>query len=142
MKKYTGEVILGVLFIIYLVMRYPTPEPLADMIDTPIGKIVVLGIALSMFSCASPILALLGILVAIQLIQGSAVSTGTYAMDNYLPSSFKKDGQFTAFNQFPYTLEQEMVSKMAPQREPPILTPPSFSPILEANYDAAKVYDN
>lgn len=141
-KKYTGEIVLGILFIIYLIMKYPTPEPLATMIDNPVGKMVVIGIALCMFSCSSPILALLAVLVAFQLIMGSEVATGTFAIDNYLPSDFKKDGQFTAFNQFPYTLEQEVVSRMAPQREPIILSPPSFSPVLEANYDAAKVYDN
>ena len=141
-KKYTGEVILGILFIIYLIMRYPTPQPLATMIDNPIGKIVVILIALSMFFCSSPILALIAVLVAIQLIHGSEITTGTFAINNYLPSDFKKGGQFTAFNQFPYTLEQEMVNRMAPQKDPIILNMPSFSPMLESNYDAARVYDN
>jgi hypothetical protein len=140
MKKYTGEVVLGILFLIYLIMRYPTPEPLATLIDNPIGKVVVLGIAVSMFYCASPLLALLSILVAIQLIMGSEVTTGTFALNNYLPSTFKKDDQFTAFNQFPYTLEQEMVNKMAPQKDPPILTPASFSPMLVGTGDAARIY--
>ena len=139
-KEYTGQVVLGVLFIVYLIMKYPTPEPLATMIDYPIGKVAVIGTALSMFYCAHPFLALIGLLVAIQLILGSEVTTGTFAINNYLPSEFKKDGQFTAFNQFPYTLEQEMVNIMATPKDPPIIIPASFSPILEATYNASKVY--
>jgi hypothetical protein len=48
--------------------------------------------------------------------------------------------QFTAFNQFPYTLEQEVVAKMAPiVRSGSSLTPPSYKPLLENLYDASPV---
>jgi len=46
--------------------------------------------------------------------------------------------QFTAFNQFPYTLEQEVVAKMAPiVRSGSSLTSASYKPLLDKLYDAS-----
>jgi hypothetical protein len=46
--------------------------------------------------------------------------------------------QFTAFNQFPYTLEQEVVAKMAPiARSGSSLVPASYKPLLDNLHDAA-----
>jgi hypothetical protein len=42
-------------------------------------------------------------------------------------------------NQFPYTLEQEVVKKMAPAKESYDYTPSSFSPVLDDTYDAAPI---
>ena len=40
-KEHTGELILVILFIIYLIMGYKTPEPVAGLVDTLGGKIVI-----------------------------------------------------------------------------------------------------
>ena len=43
-------------------------------------------------------------------------------------------------NQFPYTLEQEVVKKMAPIKQTEdTQTPSTFSPILDNLYDAAPI---
>jgi len=48
--------------------------------------------------------------------------------------------QFTAYNQFPYTLEQEVVAKMAPiMKSGSSLTQASYKPLLENLHDAAKI---
>jgi hypothetical protein len=42
-------------------------------------------------------------------------------------------------NQFPYTLEQEVVKKMAPMKFSDSTTTSSFSPVLDDTYDAAPI---
>jgi len=130
--------LLSVLFVIYLIMGYTTPEPLASAIDSLFGKVVVIVIALALFSISNPVLGVLGLLVAFDLIRRSARATGTYALSKFMPTEEKKTTQLTAYNQFPYTLEQEVVKKMAPLNYTSSnSTQVNFMPILENNYDAA-----
>jgi len=133
-----GEVLLVILMIIYLIMGYKTPEPLANLVDTIIGKIVIFMIVVYMFLHCNPILAVLGLFVAFDLIRRSSMVTGIDALRKYAPTEEKKRSQFTAFNQFPYTLEQEVVKKMAPiVQSGSTLTKPSYKPMLENLRDAA-----
>jgi hypothetical protein len=137
-KEHTGELILVILFIIYLIMGYKTPEPVAGLIDSLGGKIVLFIIVIYLFMHCNPILAVLALFVAFDLIRRSSVATGIDALKRYAPSEEKKMSQFTAFNQFPYTLEQEVVKKMAPIiQSSSSLTPPSYKPLLENLYDAS-----
>jgi hypothetical protein len=100
--------------IVYLILGLKTPEPIANIIDTLVGKIVIILIVIYLFMHANPILAVLALFVAFDLIRRSSAATGIDALKKYAPSEEKKISQFTAFNQFPYTLEQEVVAKMAP----------------------------
>ncbi len=137
-KEKMGQVLLSILFIIYLIMGYKTPEVVANLIDNTLGKIVVVILALLLFSCCNPILGILGLVVAYELIRRSEVRTGNYALRNYMPTEEKKASCLNAFNQFPYTLEQEMVSKMAPIQHTVSADAP-YVPILDNNYDATPI---
>ena len=87
---------------------------------------------------ANPILAVLSVFVAFDLIRRSSLATGLDALQKYAPSEEKKSSQFTAFNQFPYTLEQEVVAKMAPiAKSGYSISQASYKPVLENLYDAA-----
>ena len=139
-KEHRGEFILIVLIIIYLILGFKTPELIAVMIDNVIGKVVIILIVIYLFLHANPILAVLAALVAFDLMRRSNDVTGLGALSAYAPSEKKKMSQFTAFNQFPYTLEQEVVAKMAPiVRSGSSLNPPSYKPLLDNLYDAASL---
>ena len=139
-KQHMGELVLVILFIIYLIMGYKTPEPIASMIDSIVGKIVIFVIVIYMFMHTHPVLAVLALFVAFDLIRRSSVTTGIDALQRYAPSEEKKMSQFSAFNQFPYTLEQEMVKKMAPiVRSGSTLSKPSYKPLLDNLYDASPI---
>ena len=139
-KEHMGELILAILFIIYLIMGYRTPEPVAGAIDSVVGKIVVLLIVIYMFMHTHPILAILALFVAFDLMRRSSVSTGSDALKRYAPSEEKRSSQFSAFNQYPYTLEQEVVKKMAPiVQSGSTLNKASYKPLLENNYDASPI---
>jgi hypothetical protein len=139
-KEHMGELILIILFIIYLIMGYKTPEPIASMIDSLAGKIVIMIIVIYMFMNTHPILAILALFVAFDLIRRSSLTTGIDALKRYAPSEKRKSSQFSAFNQFPYTLEQEVVKKMAPiVQSGSSLSKPSYQPLLENLYDASPI---
>ena len=135
-KKNMPQLFLIVLFMIYLVLGFEMPKELANVIDTSFGKIIIALSAISLFAYANPILAVLGTVVAYQLIKSSAVTTGTSAMDQFYPVEKKKWGGFTPTNQFPYTLEQEMVKKMAPVKFNTEYVKAPYRPLLEDTRDA------
>ena len=139
-KEKMGELLLLILFILYLIMGYPTPEPLANVIDTILGKITLFVVVIYLFVYSNPLLAVLSLFVAFDLIRRSSNATGLDALKKYEPSEEKKMSQFTAYNQFPYTLEQEVVKKMAPiVQSGASLKKASYKPMLENLHDASSL---
>ena len=137
-KEHMGELVLAILFIIYLIMGYRTPQPIANLVDTLVGKIAILLIVIYLFMNTHPILAVLALLVGFDLIRRSSVATGIDALQKFAPSEEKKASQFSAYNQFPYTLEQEVVAKMAPvMKSGSSISKASYKPLLDNNYDAS-----
>ena len=137
-KEHMGELVLVILLIIYLILGFKTPEPIANMIDTLVGKIVIFLIVIFLFMNANPLLAVLSLFVGFDLIRRSSMTTGFDALKRFAPSEEKKSSQFSAFNQFPYTLEQEVVAKMAPITKSGFsLTQASYKPLLDNLYDAS-----
>lgn len=139
-KEHRGEFILIVLMIVYLILGFKTPDLIATMIDNLVGKVVIFFIVIYLFMYSNPILAVLAALVAFDLMRRSNDATGLGALQAYAPTEQKKMSQFTAFNQFPYTLEQEVVAKMAPiVRSGSSLTSASYKPVLDNLYDASPI---
>jgi hypothetical protein len=139
-KEHMGELVLVILLIVYLILGFKTPEPIASMIDSLVGKVVIFIVVIYLFMNANPILAVLSLFVAFDLIRRSSITTGIDALQRFAPSEQKKSSQFTAFNQFPYTLEQEVVAKMAPiMKSGSSLSQASYKPILDNLYDASPI---
>ena len=55
-KRNMPQLVLVILFIIYLLMGYKTPSSVANMIDSNMGKIMVALFALLLFAYSNPIL--------------------------------------------------------------------------------------
>lgn len=139
-KENMGELALAILLIVYLVLGFRTPDAVAGMVDTLFGKIVLFVIVIFLFLHANPLLAVLALFVAFDLMRRSSVATGIDALQKFAPSEEKRTSQFTAYNQFPYTLEQEVVAKMAPMVSAgSSLTQASYKPMLDNLYDASPV---
>jgi hypothetical protein len=136
-KKNMPKLALSVLFILYLVMGYQLPENIASIIDTTLGKIVVAIVALALFAYGNPVLGVLALLVAYQLIKGASIRTGMAGLEEFYPTEAKKWSPFTSTNQFPYTLEQEVVKNMTTQKFNTEYVKPPFKPILEDTHDAS-----
>jgi hypothetical protein len=139
-KEHRGELILTIIFIIYLILGYRTPQPVAFLVDNIVGKVVIFIIVIYMFLYMNPILAVMALLVAFDLMRRSTMTVSNDLIQSYIPSEENKMNQFTAFNQFPYTLEQEVVKKMAPiVQSGSVLKKASYKPMLEDLYGASPV---
>jgi len=141
-KRNMPQLLLTIMFILYLTMGYNMPVSLASLIDTNVGKLLVVLGALSLFVYANPILGVLGVFVAYELIKRSGVVTGTVGLDIFSLGEEAKMSKFSAWNQFPYTLEQEMVKKMTDLKFNDYPQPSTFQPVLDNTYDASPLTDS
>jgi len=129
-----SECILSFLIVIYVVLGVKTPSLVEAVIESIPGKLALMGLVLYLVIYMHPFLAIL-VAFAIFILYKN---TSTNIMKSYLPSEEKKMSQFTAFNQFPYTLEQEVVAKMAPVFKPGFsIEQSTFAPNLENTHDAS-----
>jgi hypothetical protein len=115
------------------------PEGLAQVVDTTIGKVIVGLVALLLFAYSNPILGVLGLLVAFQLIQSASIKTGMAALEQYYPTEEKKWSPFSPAHQFPYTLEQEVVKNMTTQKFNTTYVKAPWRPVLDDTHDATPV---
>ena len=135
----TSEAVLSVLFVVYFILGYPLPSDVADVFYGTIGRVFLFVIVIILFATSSPIVGVLALLVAIDIVIRSNEDSVAGAAKMYVPSEAKKMSQLNAFNQFPYTLEQEMVALRTVKRESKENDDVTFKPMLEDDHNAALV---
>ena len=108
------EMLLTVLIILYIVLNVPTPDVIAPYVDTPLGNIVVILIAISLFTHSHAVVGVLGLFAAYVLIRRSSKASGSFAVEAYVPGEMRKSEELSAYNQFPVTLEEQIVALRAP----------------------------
>ena len=110
MKKDQHHYVLAALLIIFIVSDVKVPNAVAELVDSTLGKIVVAIVALSLFS-SHPVVGAIGLVAAYQLIMRSQ---GMAATQQYIPSEHKKSQALSAMNQFPVTVEEEVIANQIP----------------------------
>jgi len=136
------EVILFILFVFYLVFQVKTPAFLAELISSPVGMVVVFVLAVYMFLYTHPILGILSIFVAYEVIRRSSLITGKVVLAQYTPTQPKIDAELKAMNPpKERTLEEDVVDQMAPigKSEPAGYVMTSFKPVSEHVHSAANI---
>ncbi len=108
------SLVLEILFVLYIIFDIDTPHELAKVVDTTTGNVVVVLLALTMFAAAGPIAGILALLAAHTLIKRASLKTGGMFMYNYGEAEEIKMQDLKKYNEVPKTLEEEVVSKMAP----------------------------
>lgn len=141
-KLMNGQFLLFILFVLYIIFNIQTPEPIASIVDSTLGYVVIIGLFALMAVNLHPMVTLVGVFAIYLLFKRSSISTGSLAMTKFLPTENVKSQYLSAFNQFPVTLEEEVVQQMAPLQSGPSMGPKSFSPILNDLHDAANVNYN
>ena len=154
-----SQLILGIIFIIYILLNVQTPFFLAGPLDTLFGKVLVVAVALVIFYKTNPVIGVLGLVVAYQIIKTASVTTGTYAMRHYLPSEQDKLKNMQSYNitpatsdiapssvstigngvVVPGTLEEEMVERMVPLVVKGPSSPATFKAILDGQHGASAI---
>ena len=138
-KLMNGQFLLLVIFVIYIIFNIQTPEPLANIVDSTLGYVIIIGLFAFMAVNLHPLVTLVGIFAIYLLFKRSSIATGSLAMTKFLPSENVKGQHLSAFNQFPVTLEEEVVQQMAPLQSGPAMGPKTFTPVLDDLHDAANV---
>lgn len=137
MSKKPQNFALIVLLVIFIVFNIEVPFFVAELMDNVLGKILIIVTSLSLLKI-HPLVGILGLVAGYVLIERISNSTGTGPMMLYNPSEKKKMGEMTALNQFPVTVEEEIIQKMIPMTGPP-LTPPEFKPTQDSLHGAVTV---
>jgi hypothetical protein len=131
------HIVLVVLLIIYILLDVQLPMFMVKAVDTIYGKIVLYVLAINIFANVNKVAGVLSFIAAYTMIARASKQTGTFAIRNYLPSEEKKVLDFSKFNDYPYTLEEEEVSRMAPIIMNETSTGSEYKPVLDALHDAA-----
>jgi len=130
---------LAALLVAYIVLNIRTPSMLTKTIDSTIGNVVIVVVALSLFYTKNPILIVLGVVAAYELIRRSSVTTGTYAMEHSLTSDKKKTEAMKEYNEpVEKTLEEDMVSEIPPTSNS-VNTPSAYEPALSKSHGATNL---
>ena len=120
-KKITSlEILVFVLFVIYLVFQVQTPAFLMPYIGSPLGIAIVLLVTLTVFFYTNPVLGILSLFVAYELIRRSttlvmAAPGSKVVTVKYTPTQIRKDIEMAAMNPpREMTVEEEVITQMAP----------------------------
>ena len=133
------EIAITILAIAFLMFDVTPPEMIASQIDTPVGMGVLVILAIYVFMSFHPVLGVIFILVAYELMRRSARSTNFMAASTFTPSQEKKDNEMAAMNPIvSNTLEEEMVNTMAPIGKSSIIsyTTSEYSPVADDTFGA------
>jgi hypothetical protein len=134
------QLVLGVVLILYIILNVKTPKLLSDLIDTIYGNIVVVIVAMVLFSNSNPVVGVLSIVAAYFLIKRSSITTGSFAIQKFLPSEESRSEDFSKLNEVPITLEEQMVFKMAPLVKHDSQYPDAnYKPVLDSLHEAAPI---
>ena len=103
------------LFVIYLVLDIYPPELIASYIDTSLGMVGILLTTLYVFMNFNPILGVVFLFVAYEIVRRSARVNNRVPMMLHTPSQAKKDAELAEMNPVASSsLEEDVVHQMAP----------------------------
>ena len=130
------------LFIIYLVMDIYPPEIMASYIDTSIGMVGILLTTLYVFMNYSPVLGVVFLFVAYEIVRRSARVNNRVPMMMYTPSQAKKDAELASMNPpVAASLEEEVVEQMAPVGKSSLIsyTMSEYKPVSSDIHNASAI---
>ena len=129
---------LAVLLVCFIVLDIQLPAELAYYVDTLLGRVSVMIGAFSLFFVHS-VLGVLAMVAGFVLLNRATGFNGAPNVQ-YLPSEETKLNHLDEMNQFPVTLEEEVIHDMIPFVSEQHLPLPEFKPTLNSVHDAAKLY--
>ena len=120
-KSFTSlEITTLAIFAIYIIFPFKTPGFLANTINTPIGLLFILIVTLYLFFYTNPILGVIYIFVAYELLRRSSLvksKGGDAYMVKHTPSEEKRQVDMVKMNPtHKTTLEEEVIATMAPSQ--------------------------
>ena len=138
MKKNQHHYVLAALLALFIVMDIEVPRMIAMLIDNVLGKIVIIIVALSLFTM-HPLVGSLALVAGYVLMMRSTHSSGSMATKLYVPTETKKVKHMRKMNVKPDTsLEEQTVRTMLPSVGKP-LNNATFKPVLDKLHSASAI---
>ena len=130
------EMVLFIIFLLYVVLPIGTPAFLAPYIDSVLGMVVLFCITVSLFVYTTPVLGVLYILVAYEVLRRSSSNRGNTKaiIMEYTPSQSNKDTDMKNMNpSIEKTVEEEVIEIRAPigKSQPTEYITTSFKPVAD-----------
>jgi hypothetical protein len=136
------EMVIFVLLVLYIVFTPAVPSALAQYVESTVGQVIVVILAITLFISTNPVVGILGFLAAYEFIRRSSHATGVYGIKTYSPTEEKKQAVMTAMNPAPMkTLEEELVDSLvpiSPNNDIGLSDGGSFQPVLGELYGAVE----
>ena len=126
--------VLSLLMVIFIVMEVTPPSNICMLVDTIVGKAVVIMVALGLFSLDT-LMGIVGIVAAYIFIMRCSKKE---EVRTFSPSEIKKSKHLSSMNQFPMTVEEEVIDKMLPRTNPDLQSP-DYKPTLNNLHNATKL---
>jgi len=136
------ELILFGLFLFYLVFQIDTPQLFIPYIDSGMGMITIVGIALYLFLYTHPILGVMSVFVAYEVLRRSTARLTRITLFEPNPAQASVDKEMKAMNPPKlFTLEEHIVSSMAPlpKSNPADYVVSSYKPVSESIHEASEL---
>lgn len=132
--KLNLENVVLVLLVVFVVGNFSVPADVSEFVNTLPGSSALL-LAVVALLYYKPVVGVIALIAAFELLRRS----GGFKTDNdFIPSEEKKSEDFDAMNDFPLTLEEEVVANMVPMSSEN-LQAPSYQPLLEDLHDSSQL---
>lgn len=136
-RKNIPQLVLAVVGILYILGDIRPPHEMAGLVTTPIGIFILLASILMLSRYSNPMVTVIYLIAAYELYERSH-KNHVRGPERKLPKD-KRMPHLTAENQFPVTLEEKVVKKMAPWVLHASKTPASFKPVMESDLNASEL---
>lgn len=152
------DTVLIAVFMVFLVFPSPIPSSVAQVIDSPVGIAIVVVMSFLVFFTTTPILGVLSLIVAYELLRrssamGAAGAGGSYATNSFLyeNGNAARTAELQRMNATrssgAKSLEEEIIDNAVPIGHTPIalaanegrFIDSSFRPVLASDHGAAAV---
>ena len=137
--KYNSKNLLLLLLIVYILFDIKSPIFVKQFLHSLFGKILLLLVAISLFS-QGPLVGSLALVASYILLvrSSSMIQLNT---DEFIPDQKKKEKFFrsTLNNHFPKTLEEEMVKNMIPLVNNSPIVDSQYIPASAPTHDAVRI---
>ena len=136
-RKDIPQWVLAIVGILYILGDINPPHVIAEHVTRPIGILVLIAIAVLLSRYVHPMVTIIYLVAAYELYERSYKSR-VRGPERKLPKD-KRMPSLTPENQFPVTLEEQVVKKMAPWVMKENIVPPSYKPVLDDDMNASSL---
>ena len=136
----TQDLILALVFVVYLISNVKLPSALERIIDTTSGNIIVIIMALMTLMMFNPIVGVLALITAYELMRRTSVSNSNILLKQEVPSEETKRHEMEVLNKEAKkrTLEEEMIEDVKVYVSDDT-TPSNIKPLLSNLHNASNL---